>query len=69
MTTTVTVQSHNYPALIETFDSGQKTGEKVIGPSDGVVTFHCTTTRELRVTDLEYEDARVPERFRRLTPA
>lgn len=58
MTTTIVVTSHNYPALIETFDNGTKVDQKVITPEDGAQSFHCTTTRELRITDIEYDDER-----------
>jgi len=59
MTTTIKVTSHNYPALVETFDLGKKTTEEVLRPEDGERTFYCTTSRELRITDLEYDDPRV----------
>lgn len=57
MTTTIKVTSHNYPALVETFDGGNKTDYKILTPEDGEVTFHCTTTRQLRITDIEYKAA------------
>lgn len=56
MTTTIKITSHNYPALVETFDNGAKTNYRVLTPEDGEQTFHCTTTRQLRVTDLAYAD-------------
>ncbi len=59
MTTTIKVTSHNYPALVETFDSGNKTDYRVLTPEDGEQTFYCTTTRQLRITDLEYGDPAV----------
>lgn len=59
MTTTVKIMSHNYPALVETFDNGNKTDYRVILAEDGEQTFHCTTTRQLRITDLEYNDPAV----------
>lgn len=55
MTTTIKVTSHNYPARVETVDSGDVTRTQIIKPSDGEMTFYCTTTRELRITDLEYD--------------
>lgn len=61
MTTTITVQSHNYPARVVTVDNGSVSGSRILVPEDGIVTFHCTTTRELRVTDLEYDDPAVVE--------
>lgn len=57
MTTAIKVTSHNYPALVETFDNGSKTDYRVLTPEDGEQTFYCTTTRQLRITDLEYEAA------------
>ena len=59
MTTTIKVTSHNYPALVEVFDNGNKTNYHVLTPEDGEQTFHCTTTRQLRITDLEYADPAV----------
>lgn len=60
MTTTIKVTSHNFPALVETFDNGNKTDYVVLTPAQGEVTFHCTTTRQLRITDIEYDDPAVP---------
>lgn len=67
MTTTIKVTSHNYPALVETFDNisvenkveKKKVDYRVLTPEDGEQTFYCTTTRELRITDLEYTDPAV----------
>jgi hypothetical protein len=64
MTTTIKITSHKHPALVQTFyyvDGKPKmTSERVLKPDDGEQQFYCTTTREqLRVTDLEYEDARL----------
>lgn len=56
MTTTVKVTSHNYPVRVETVDSGVVSGVKVYKPEDGEQTLHCTTTRELRIVDIEYDD-------------
>jgi len=55
MTTSIKVQSHNYPAQVVTLDSGREVSSQVITPEDGEVTLYCTTTRELRIVDLEYE--------------
>lgn len=60
MTTTIKVTSHNYPALVETFDSGEKTDYTVLTPEDGERSFYCTTSRQLRITDLNYDDPAVP---------
>lgn len=60
MTTTIKVTSHNHPALVETFDNGTKTDYRVLVPADGEQSFYCTTTRQLRITDLEYNDPAVP---------
>jgi hypothetical protein len=68
MTTTITVQSHNFPALVTVVDeyAGAKTvaDEVLLWPEDGVRTFHCTTSRTVRVVDLTYEEAaqRFPDR-------
>lgn len=59
MTTTIKVRSHNHPAKIETFDSGIKTNTEVLTPIDGEREFNCTVSRELRITDIEYDDVRV----------
>lgn len=56
MTTTVKVTSHNYPARVETFDNSTKVGEIVLTPEDGEKSFYCTTTRELRITDIEKKE-------------
>lgn len=55
MTTTVKVQSHNHPARVEIYDNGKKTEERVLRPEDGEVSFYTTTTRELRIVDVEYD--------------
>jgi hypothetical protein len=71
MTTTIKVTSHNYPALVETFERGwdaeqnrpadlRKRDSRVLTPADGEQSFYCTTSMELRVVDLEYDDPRVP---------
>ena len=59
MTTTIKVTSHNCPARIETVDQGKVTGTQVLTPEDGELTTYCTTSRELRITDLEYDDPAV----------
>ncbi len=71
MTTTIKVTAHNYPAWVQVYDrvwdaeaqamsaDVKVTAEGVLKPADGERTFHCTTTREIRVTDLEYDDPRV----------
>lgn len=71
MTTTIKVTSHNYPARVIIYDTIQehedevptirKTSEQIVTPEDGEQTFHCTTTRELAITDLEYDDPSVLE--------
>lgn len=57
MTTTIKVTSHNYPALVETFDNGNKMDYRVLRPEDGEQQFYCTTTRQIRITDIEYDAA------------
>lgn len=63
MTTTIKVTSHNYPARVETIDdfgnSPPSVQRRIITPEDGEVVLYCTTTRELRITDLEYDDPAV----------
>lgn len=70
MTTTIKVTSHNYPALIETWDQqydaekgemkpdSVKTSEVVVNTTDGEHVIYCTTTRKIVITDLEYDDPR-----------
>lgn len=65
MTTTIKVISHNYPALVQTIDRSVEgkherftVQERVLLPEDGEQIFYCTTSRELRITDLEYDDPR-----------
>jgi hypothetical protein len=71
MTTTIKVTSHNYPTLVETFERGwdaeqnrpaelRKRDSRVLTPADGEQSFYWTTSMELRVCDLEYDDPRVP---------
>lgn len=55
MTTTIKVISRNYPARVETVDNGKVSDVKILTPEDGEVSLYCTTTRELRITDLEYD--------------
>jgi len=69
MTSTITVQSHNLPVQVETFDNGVLTDSKVLLPEDGEVKFYCTTTREVRVTDLEYDDPAAVERIKSIVDA
>jgi hypothetical protein len=70
MTSTVKVTSHNFPVLIETHDKVYDrdanklsdnytiTDQKIVRPADGEQTLHCTTSRKLVITDLEYDDPR-----------
>lgn len=60
MTTSIKVMSHNYPALVTIKDGEVTAHEQVLKPADGEVQFHCTTSRSVTVTDLEYDDPRVP---------
>ena len=63
MTTTIKVTSHNHPARVEVVDhysDGSKVADtRILTPEDGEHSFYCTTTREVRVTDLEYDDPAV----------
>lgn len=65
MTTTIKVTSHNYPARVEVIDTyGERDSvveTRILTPEDGEQTFYCTTTRELHITDLEYDDSAVLE--------
>jgi hypothetical protein len=68
MTTTITVQSHNYPARVRTVDRWEgnvRADDLVLRPEDGVRTFHCTTTRTIEVVDLEYGE-KIAEHEKRL---
>ena len=59
MTSTVKVQSHNHPVLVEFFDrhddtrDWKKTDYKTIHPVDGEQTFYVSTTRKIVVYDIE----------------
>jgi hypothetical protein len=58
MTTTIKIQSHNTPAVVEISDyhpDTQATSRetRVLRPEDGEVSFYCTTTRAIRVIDVE----------------
>jgi len=63
MTTTIKVTSHNYPARVEIVDHYAERDSvvetRILVPEDGEQSFHCTTTRELRITDLDYNDPAV----------
>ena len=63
MTSTIKVTSHNYPVRVETYDLGVRVDEVHLRPADGERTFYTTTTRELRITDLEM-DALLPHQQR-----
>jgi hypothetical protein len=69
MTTTITVKSHNYPALVQVYDTthcppeqATLVSEHLIEATDGEVHFYCTTMRELRITDVEFDHPMVPRR-------
>ena len=55
MTTTIKVTSHNYPARVQIFDDGRFCESQMLKPENGEVVFHCTTSRELRIVDVEDE--------------
>jgi len=55
MTSTIIVESHNNPVLVETIDNDKVTAEVVLWPVDGPVKFYTTTTREIRCKDLNYD--------------
>lgn len=66
MTTTIKVQAHNYPARVQTYDSGRQVDACVLNPEDGERSFYCTTTRELRIMDVEKRPATLGEQRVRL---
>ena len=59
MTSTVKVQSHNHPVLVEFFDrhgdirDWKKTDYKILHPIDGEQQYYVTTTRKIVVYDIE----------------
>ena len=67
MTSTVKIISHNDPVRVEFWERhwDHEKGElqadfnkldvppTIVRPEDGECTFHCTTTRELRIVDLK----------------
>lgn len=53
MTTTIKITSHNYPARVLTLDGGVITSDRLLHPEDGEQSFYCTTTREIRVVDID----------------
>lgn len=54
MTTSVKVHAANHPALVEVIDGNNVTARHVLLPEAGEQTFHCTTTRTIRVTDVAF---------------
>jgi hypothetical protein len=70
MTTTVKVQSHNYPVLVQVWDQRRDpeaslrdltfllADSRVLWPEHGEVSFYATTTRTITIVDLEYDDPR-----------
>lgn len=58
MTTTIKITSHNYPARVFTTDDNGQTSERVLWPEHGEQIFHCTTSSEVLIKDLEYDDPR-----------
>lgn len=69
MTTNVVVQPHSHDVMVETWDRAYdrnanrvsdeftKTHQQLVRIGEGE-TFHATTTREIRVVDLEHDDPR-----------
>lgn len=66
MTNNIKFQSMNFPAVVETWDNGKKTEEKIVLVEDAA-SFICyaTTTREVRIIDLPESDPRVQEEKQR----
>lgn len=74
MTTTITVTSHNYPALVRTFDDvyeardgvlkkvDSRVSEVVLKPEDGELTIYRTTSRSILIKDIEFEDPRAAKK-------
>lgn len=60
MTSTVKVTSHNNPVRVEIRDSGRVTQVETLIPDDGERTYHCTTTREIRLIDQLLNDPAAP---------
>ena len=70
MTTTVKVQSHNYPVLVQVWDyrwdpeaslldrTFRLADSRVLWPEHGEVSFYVTTARTIALIDLEYNDPR-----------
>lgn len=69
MTTNVVVHPHSHDVLVETWDRQydaetrglgdfKKTSDRVVKIGEGE-TFYSTTTREIRVVDLEMNDPRL----------
>lgn len=63
MTSTVKIQSHNYPVLVSTIDQGQQTQRQILRPTDGEVQLYTTTTRKLEILDLPTEGSDPPLSF------
>lgn len=63
MTSTVKVTSHNTPVRVEIRDSGRLMNVDLLEPKDGERSYHCTTTREVRLIDqvLKNPDAPMTE--------
>ena len=60
MTTTIKITSHNHPAHVSVIDGGVVTSSRCLTPEDGEVSFYCTTSREIRVIDLEMGQTEKP---------
>jgi hypothetical protein len=56
MTTTVKIKSHNYPARVETFYGDKLINTVIVHAEDLEYVTYCSTSSELRITDLEYND-------------
>lgn len=60
MTSTVKVTSHNNPVRVEIRHSGRVMQVATLKPEDGERTYHCTTTREIRLIDQVLKDSTAP---------
>lgn len=69
MTSSVKVQSHNFPVLVQTLrvtpamdgaaELEEVSSEQILWPEDGEMRTFVTTTQGLRILDLEPDDPRV----------
>ena len=61
MTTAIKVMLRKCPAMVEMLDLGEVVDICIWTPEDGEQTFYCTTSHQLRITDLECDGPRVAD--------